>query len=375
MKTQVTLVLLALGLACGSAYAAAAAEMPMPVSNDINVTAPDQSGTWIFGATAVLMQPTNKAFNYADSIDATITDDGSILTGNDTHHSVDEGYSWWFGADVSYAFPGNGRDVTLAYEGLHATASDNTAVPPAGANGFTELVSDFTGIYYQTARGETNTRYDAGDLLFGQKIDVGTRIGLHPFLGVRYAHIDTTDSGSYYNAASTLFSSDDTTRTAAENASLENQFNGVGPRLGSDAEINLGSGFSVRARLGLSVLIGSHSIDNDAVVVLGADIDNPEMTIYGTNNSDSQTRVIPEIDGRLGLNYTYSININTTLGLEVGWQATNYFNVISDQYPVHFGIAGIADTDIGGAVGNQQYDSTSNFGLQGPYARLQLAIS
>lgn len=57
MKTQISLVLLGLGLVCGSAYAGTVSE-PLPVSNDINVTAPDHSGMWSFGGTAVLMQPT-----------------------------------------------------------------------------------------------------------------------------------------------------------------------------------------------------------------------------------------------------------------------------------------------------------------------------
>jgi hypothetical protein len=66
MKIKIALILLGVNLAYCSAYAAHLDETPMPVSNDVNVTAPDQSGMWSFGATAVLMQPTNPAFTYAD---------------------------------------------------------------------------------------------------------------------------------------------------------------------------------------------------------------------------------------------------------------------------------------------------------------------
>ncbi len=397
MKTKISLVLLSLGLVNASAYAGTIDTTPMPVSNDINVTAPDQTGMWSFGATAVLMQPTNKAFNYADSVNAVGINSGgstpTVIDGSDTHHSVDDNYDWWFGADVTYAFPGNGRDVTLAYEGLHGTDTDSTASGFSGGNtGHIQgLVSDFTGLPYTNAQGETDTQYDAGDLLFGQKLDVGSRIRLHPFVGVRYAHLDLTDSGTYYGVVPIFGNSSkgEGTGATAEDSTLENQFDGIGPRLGSDAQINLGQGFSIRGRLGLSALIGSQRVTNTAIITIppnnngssGAGFKSGGV-LNAENNTDSQTRVIPEIDGRLGLNYTYAFNSGMALGIEAGWQATNYFNVVSDQYPVNLGLTGIGGGNSGGSgigvastIGNQHYDATSNFGLQGPYARLQLDVS
>lgn len=363
MRTQISLVLLGLGLVCGAAYAGTVAE-PMPVSNDINVTAPDQSGMWSFGATAVLMQPSNKAFNYADVSTVGFNSDGTQFSANTDNKSVDEGYNWWFGADVTYAFPGSGRDVTLAYEGLHGTTTDHTSVAaPLGANN-TALSSTFSDFPYLTAAGETKTNYDAGDLLFGQKMDVGSRIRLHPFAGLRYAYINTQDIGTYGGGpdSSFVFGRDNpfpTSTYSSESSKLENTFNGIGPRFGSDAQVNLGEGFSLRGRLGLSALIGSHSIKNSALITYYNASDVAVGSIKGNNNSESKTQVIPEIDGRLGLNYTYAFDSNMALGVEAGWQVTNYFNVVADSLN--------ADTG--------QYSSNSNFGVQGPYARIQLDIA
>lgn len=346
MKTQMALILL--GLVCGSAYAAYGEEAPMSISNDINVTAPDQAGTWSFGATAVLMQPTNNEFIYAATEDTPLN---SGLPMSDTlvgHPSVDQSYYWWFGADVSYAFAGNGRDVTLAYEGLHGSDSDSSSTDTEGF-----LVSSFTGVPYLDAEGKVDTTYDAGDILLGQKMDVGTRVRVHPFVGLRYAYINTNDRGYFSNGFPPQAPS-------GENDKLDNTFNGIGPRFGSDAAINLGAGFSLRARLGLSALIGSHKIDNSATLLF--DGESPVITV----DNKSETLVIPEIDGRLGLNYTYNFDANTALGFEAGWQATTYFNVIYDQPSL--------DDILNERPGNH-YNSTTNFGLQGPYARLQLDIS
>ncbi len=341
MKTNISLVLLGLGLVSGAAYAGTVDTAPMPTSNDINVTAPDQSGMWSFGATAVYMQAANKAFAYADNATSTLT--GTTTDSTSTQSTVDQGYNLWFGVDATYAFPGNGRDVTLAYEGFHGKDSN-------GVEG--NLNSPFSAASYDSAKGKTQTNYDAGDLVFGQKLDVGERIRLHPFMGVRYAHIDTQDSASYEG---TQIGGNPKT----EHAQIENSFNGIGPRLGSDAEVKLGQGFSVRGRLGMSALMGSQSIDNSySIVKYNADKTAVISTHNETLADQSETRIIPEIDARLGLHYTYDFASNMAMGVEAGWQATNYFNVISDQ-----------------TSGTGHYDNTSNFGLQGPYARVQFDIA
>lgn len=117
-------------------------------------------------------------------------------------------------------------------------------------------------------------------------------------------------------------------------------------------------------------MIGSRSIDNDTNIHLT--LGTTDVSVYGADQNESETRVIPEIDGRLGLNYMYTFDSNMALSFEAGWQATNYFNVVTDQYPV---TAGLFNSGVASSVGNQHYDSTSNFGLQGPYARIQLDVA
>ena len=330
MKTKISLMLLAMGLASASAYAGTIDTAPMPVSNDINVTAPDQAGMWSFGANAVLLQPVGNDVTYNN----TNTDNAT------NYQSVDQSYHWWFGADVTYAFPGNGRDVTLAYEGLHGSDSDSSV---GSYTGGTALVPVDLPL---GAEGKTDTSYDAGDLVFGQKLDVGQRIRLHPFMGVRYAHIDVKNTADY-----TYFDADNKA-TGLTSGEQQGTFSGIGPRFGSDAQLNLGQGFSVRGRLGFSALIGS---SDPTLEYTTTDYATNAAATYSVNH-DSTTRVVPEMDGRLGLNYTYDFNSNMALGLEAGWQAVNYFNAV-------------AQTSIDGNVDH------SDFALQGPYARLQLDVA
>lgn len=365
MKTQMTSIFLGLSLVAASAYAAHAEETPLPLSNAVNVTAPDQAGTWSFGVTAVLLQPTNQPFIYAYQDASTDLDAPPALLGSDnsyTRLALNEGYSWWFGADVTYAFPGNGRDVILAYEGLHGTTTDEARndFDNETAVGVTHgLVNNITGADVTYIAAAAKTQYDAGDLVFGQNLDVGSRVRLHPFIGLRYAHIDVKDS--FEDTLDPFFQD---IVSGNESGDLDSSFNGIGPRLGSDATFSLVSGFSIHGRLGLSALIGSQKYNaNYTYTQVGF---SPEET-YTDNvilDDNSKTSVIPEADARLGLSYSHIFSTGMALGLEAGWQVTNYFGVIDNPY-----------TDYVGSTTTPAREKYTDFGLQGPYGRIQLDIT
>lgn len=365
MKTKMSLILL--GLVCNLAYAAHSDETPMPVSNDINVTAPAQSGSWSFGAMAVLMEPTNAGYTYANQYDYSLDSRGNDpIYQSSTPLGFDEPYHWWFSADVRYAFPGHGRDVILAYEGLHGSTSASASNNPddmLNANEYRYLLNVVTQTNVDDIQATSKTQYDAGDLLFGQKFDVGQRIQLHPFLGLRYARIAVQmnfedDFGSDPSAG----------EGGTENGVEESTFSGIGPRFGSDATVNLGQGFSIRGRLGLSALIGPQQYNESFQQIFylhpssGGIEDYPA---YYKQDPISQTRIIPEIDARLGLNYSYHFESKTALGIEAGWQALNYFQAV-DNPPDEFAL---------GETGASLHEDYSNFGLQGPYARIQLDVA
>ncbi|MBY0377186.1 MAG: hypothetical protein K2Q33_01315 [Gammaproteobacteria bacterium] len=277
-----------------------------------------------------------------------------------------------FGADITYGFPGSGRDVTLAYEGFQGKDTDRVSADSTEEdipNGTKVTYISDVGIFATiiTAKGETETNYDAADLVFGQKLKVGERINLRPFIGMRYAYINIEDKG-YYTGQNTP-SAPETYQTNI--LKFHNTFNGIGPRFGSDAQINLGKGISVRGRLGLSALIGRPNIEQSSHYSRQDDISGTIFTYNNTTDvhTDTNTQIVPEIDGRLGLNYTQDFDSNFALGVEAGWQATSYISVFDDT-PSDFTYDNGSGVPI---VLHTSFDS--NFGLQGPYARVQLDIA
>lgn len=96
MKTKISC--LFLSLICTSVYAANTDEAVLPLSNDINLTAPQQQqGNWSFGVTGGLMESSTNT-NVSNN-----TGNNNILAGG----------------DVSYGFPNSSNDASLSYERGH----------------------------------------------------------------------------------------------------------------------------------------------------------------------------------------------------------------------------------------------------------------
>lgn len=341
MLRKVTLGLLALGVTA-SALAAHPGDVTLPAAQSgVNLTAPEQMGYWSFGVEALYFQPGGHDNNYVQT--ETEQDVGIVDNEYDNTHSVDNDNDWGFRADVTYHFAGYGRDATLSY--THLDSDDSDSISPI-------FTTDDDGVF--TASGKADNDYDAVDLTFGQMIDVGTRVHLHPFAGVRYADIDVK------NTAYDQFVDNEENTIDQDTDTLKSEFTGVGPRFGSDAEVTLGGGFSLVGRVGVSALIGDQ--DNKRTETENFYTDGGE-TLSSVDNEyhtqDDHTRVVPEIDARIGAKYGMNFNQGTGLAFEVGYEATDYINAVD--------VSSVSYWD------HTTHDS--DYTLQGPYVRVQLDLA
>jgi hypothetical protein len=306
----------------------------------VNLIAPDSVGVWSVGLEALYMEPTNSSFQYAQ------VEDLSAPASTSKNKSVSGDHEWGGTIDVDYMFPGNSRDVKLAYTHLDMDNGSHVNV-----NSALQALDDPFGISpaidADSARGHSDYDYDAVDLVFGQWIRVCDRLDLHPFGGLRYASIDMKDKGTY-----TFTSASETYGVGR----VKSDFDGIGPRAGLDAVVHVGSGVSFVGTIGTSLLVGDIDAKfSDSAYVLGVlDAGN------SFKNSDD-TRIVPEVDARLGINYTYNFDPATAFGVELGYQAVNYFDV--------------ADKDYFDALVPNTINNSEDFGYHGPYLRVQLSMA
>lgn len=312
-----------LSLIVGGISVAAFAGAPkdlVAMPTGVNLLAPDSVGTWALGLEALYVKPSGSELQYAINLN------NSIPVNTVYDQTVKQSSHWGGTLDFDYLFPGSSRDLKLIY--THIEMPD------------TSYGSDFL---FDGTRGHVRDNYNAGDILFGQWIRIGERVDLHPFAGVRYASIDM--HGKISNGISSI------PVISYLNVKLDNNFDGIGPRLGLDAVVHVGSDISIVSTVGASLLIGD--IESKYVLII------PIGTLNDKNDDVRQT--VPEVDARLGIHDDYHINPGVVLGFELGYQAVNYFDVTQLNF---------LDTVVPNTTHKQE-----NFAYYGPYLRLQLAVS
>lgn len=357
---QVSLALVALGLSA-SAYAAHPVDEMLPAAPPVVcVTIPQQIGSWAIGVEALYQATANGDFNYATTAGSVTTVAPTvILTEIDTKtHAVKPNSGWGWEVDVAYLFPGNGNDVELSWKHLNTSESKRIFQNGNfvfGPSVFTPVVFGFDG-GWDEAQGKTTNDYNHVDLVFGQKMDFAQKVTLRAFGGLRYASIDQKDRGNYFafedDGAGGVDTVDLFTRAKSD-------FQGIGPRAGMDAKVRLGGNFSLVGTFGGSLLVGQRDQKANFDLVLFDDSLNVLTEVDINSKIRNETRVVPELDARLGLNFAWAFNPDAALEVELGYEAINYFDV--------------KNTSAVSYVDTISHDN--DFGIYGPYLRLQLNLA
>jgi len=285
-----------------------------PVCTAGNVTVPCERNAWAFGVQALYLKPT-----YDSNI-------GSYsLTSSPSTVSIqqnDPDWNWGFKLEGAYHFS-TGNDLDLNWYHLggksETTRSTSTVTVPGTSTQITNASDAFT----------LKPRWDAVNLEFGQHVDFGEFKNIRFHGGVQYARIKT--EMAHVGIAGTA--------ATAYRLSNSMTFNGFGPRIGADMSYDLGNGLAVYANGATAILAGTSK--GSTVVPTLASLALP------TTYNGSRTAIVPEVEAKLGLTYTYAM-AQGDLSLDVGYMWVNYFKAQQS----------LATSD-------------SDFGLHGPFAGLK----
>jgi Legionella pneumophila major outer membrane protein precursor len=375
-----------------------------------NVCIPSFCGGFTFGLAGLYWRPSTPQLDYA----LTFPDiDDDFREGH--LHNVDPNYNWGFRANIGYVFPCSGNDVLLSYTHFNHSHSnhvslrnENEVLIPTltDEQSFTneitipnilssEATISVTGVP-RAAHANTNFKLDAVDLDFGQYVNVGCRLRFRWFGGARYARLENRLDTRYHSQGelTTTRFTDPTVPSAnitfdvitniCDNLRQKSKFDGVGPRFGLDASYHLGGGFGVVGDVSTALIVGredSHLNDEihsltTATVTAIEEFSGiaPPFTIGQTFSESSnieqnfrhprRTRVVPNLDARLGLDYSYIFcNCSKTkLTLEVGYSVSHYFNTID-----RLSEAGIDHPEF-------RTRQTIDTSFDGPYVGIQVTV-
>ena len=285
---------------------------------------------------------------------------------------------------LGYNFDGTGNDINLSYFHLDTSEKDTAF---SNANSFLAPVTnvfnidntvDGNDLGSVSANGKVRYMLDQIDLTAGQTIYVGCRLTLHPFEGLRWAHLKRKLHTNYFQGTANTSEIDTQNVTFNE----ESDFNGVGPIVGLDATYYVGMGFGLVGHFDTALLVGDIDAQTTEVVTQTAAFilsgDSTTSLAQANYSTGDSRRVVPVVDAKLGASYTLLLNPNANsnmdLTLEGGWGFTNYFNALdrlATNTTIQDGILGattpITSTSMTGR-------STANFALNGPYVSLIVHI-
>lgn len=274
-----------------------------PVCTPGNVTVPCENTAWDFGVQALYLQ-SNFSGSQNDFATLAQFEDFGINNFNNN-----DNWNWGFQLEGSYHF-NTGNDISISWYHLEADNNDSNT------------------IFFNNGFGNFNrAKWDAVNGEFGQFVDFSANKKIRFHGGFQYARIAIGNNNNFFGVINPFYSS----------------YNGFGPRTGIDMSYVFGNGLGIYAKAAGAILAGS--ITNQLSYAAGG----PPVFGFG-----SFTQIVPEVDAKLGANYTYAM-AQGDLTLDVGYMWFNYFNAVNN------GLTGFG-------VGVNNF---TNFSASGPYFGLK----
>jgi hypothetical protein len=265
-----------------------------PVCTPGNVTVPCERTAWDVGISALYLQELySHDLTYFDSTPA-----------NGTRWTAYDNWDWGFNLEGSYHF-NTGNDLTVSWYHLNSTSDQY------GNN---------------INRHNLHTKWDAVNVELGQFVDFSANKKMRFHGGVQYVNMSSTDN-VYTIATGTL-----------NNNSWTSTYSGFGPRTGLDLNYVFGNGFGIYAKGAVALFMGTGKFSSFDVYTGGP----------GTPQHGSRSAMVPELEGKLGADYTYAM-AQGDLTIDAGYMIVDYFQCQTKG-------PGLCD---------------SNFSLAGPYLGLK----
>ncbi len=319
----------------------AAESKEAPVSGQVNSTpqigyrmfdphaVKNSNNLWIEGE-VLFWQAMQDDLDYAVKSDSTT----SIQHGRIEQPHFD--WDWGFRLGLGYKLPYDKWDILLNYTYVHAHAhgsasKSNGAVFPQWESLFGVTLPAGQTLFATHAQAHWNANVNIGDVELGRTCFAGKWLSIRPFLGVRGLVIDQ-DYHIEYKGGTAAPAGD------KDKVSIDNDFWGVGIRMGFDSLWGLGGGWGIYGNGAASMLSGHFDIHQTEK------LSESELKKMNLTNDTDNVVVVAEL--ALGIQWDYMFSKDRYhFGVKFGWE----YNVFFDQNQM---IRFVGDTAPGSFIRN-----------------------
>lgn len=291
-------------------------------------------------ASALYWQATQSGLNYAlnwtNGHNVSITDFNNSGSGRFKHPDFD--WDWGFKLAAGYDTPHDGWDLFLQWTWFHPKKMHSST----NVQEFTNADTTPSGVVYPLllpsgignlgpgfgASMNWKLRLDLLDLELGREFFVSNWLTLRPHAGLRSAWLHQRSHVEYSGLTALVGSGLIVVlpqQIPTTEASLKNNFWGMGPRIGLDGQWGLGCNWSLYSDLAASLLLGHFSIFEIESPVL----DSSGTILTGSSTSFSErfraTRAAFDLD--LGVRYEQLFSCDRYgLMVQLGWEQHLFIN-------------------------------------------------
>lgn len=281
-------------------------------------------------------------FNHSGYVLRDTTDneqiDGTFVDGK--YHVTDADPSFGYGAMIGWRFANTGNDMHLNYFNTENDDSDTTTRGGEGVNLHTVggINNDFWfldgGTAIDKASGKNELSLSAIDFELGQHIDVGCHTSMRFFVGISRHDLEKETKHSYYGVRPVDAQPD---QVLTEDVDQQTEFKGLGPRFGIDSQYAFNNGFGLVGHFSAALLYGKMDSKTRAIQ-RNAPVGSPQQESGNGVSVTDRRIVIPNLELKLGVDYSYCFNGGSIVTAELGYWGKTYLGGLNDtaiNYPQH----------------------------------------
>ncbi|MEJ2040668.1 MAG: Lpg1974 family pore-forming outer membrane protein, partial [Desulfosarcinaceae bacterium] len=243
-----------------------------------------------------------------------------------SYKKVDPDYSSGWRAGIKIE-AGSGRDFGLKVGKVTGRDSASAEAEPGGTLWGTWLhpnsIIDDNDV--DSAEASYDWEQTVFDFSVGQQLNIGKNLDLRLEAGLRHARVNQEIEIMYLQDVSAVADRKDYITN-------KNEFTGWGPRVGIDFDWKLAYGFDLFGSFGGSLLMGDFDVrykETDGQVFTDGTPDTLQKRIDVEESYDR--RLVPVAEVQVGLGYVYPLKNNLKMGVKIGYEYQNWFNMVTSQ--------------------------------------------